>query len=78
MKKQQIPETNGQATPAFVRAVKDNIEVVTGRRRNALSVPTIQTLTFSSSPTQAECEALNSYVNAWAAAFIALMDRLDG
>lgn len=77
MKKSQIPETNGQATPDFVRAAKENIEVMTGRRKNKITVPTIQTLSFSSTPTQAECAALNSYVNAWAQALKSLIARLD-
>ena len=78
MKKKQIPETNGAATPDFVRAVKDNIEVLTGRRKNAINLPETRTLTFSSPPTQAECQALNEYVNAWAEAVRTLVGRSDG
>jgi len=77
MKKPNIPETGGRPTSEFVRAVKDNIEVITGRRRNRLDLPDIQTITFSAAPTQAECQALNAYVNEWAKSMVALMDRLD-
>lgn len=78
MRKPNIPETNGQPIPEFVRAVKDNIEIITGRRGNRLDLPDIQTLPFSAAPTQAECQALNAYVNEWGKAIVALMQRLDG
>ena len=78
MKKQNVPETNGVATPAFVGSVKDNIEVITGRRRNKITLPTLQTLTFSATPTQAEYLALNAYVNAWAQVLQNIIARLDG
>lgn len=77
MKKQSIQDTNGEATPGFVRAVKDILEIVCGRRNNRVAVPEIRTLTFSSPPTQAECQALNAYINAHALAFKALVARFD-
>jgi hypothetical protein len=77
MKKPNIPETNGKPIPEFVRAVKDNLEIITGRRRNRLDLPDIQTLTFSAAPTQAELQAFNNYVNEWGKAMVALMARLD-
>lgn len=63
MKKPAIPDTGGKATPDFVQRVKENIEVITGRKKNKITPVTIQTLTFSNPPTQAECQALNGYVN---------------
>lgn len=77
MKKPNIPATNGQATPVFVRSVKDNIEIITGRRGNRLVLPALQNLSSSVPPTQAECQALNAYVNAWAKSVMALISRLD-
>lgn len=77
MKKPNIPATNGQATPVFVRAVQDNLEIITGRRGNKLSLPDLQTLPSSATPTQAECQALNAYVNEWAKSVAALIERLD-
>ncbi len=77
MKKESVPETNGQPTPQFVRSVKDNIDVMAGRRKNKLSLPTVQTLTFSSPPTQAQCQALNSYVNSILLALQQLAARFD-
>lgn len=77
MKKPSIPDTGGDATSSFVRAVKDILEIVCGRRKNKLNLPDLQTLTFSSPPTQAECQALNAYVNEWGKAMIALTARLD-
>jgi len=76
MKKKQVPAGH-LATPAFVEAVRDNLEVLTGRRKNRITLPTVQDLSFSSPPTQAECQALNDYVNAWAAVIEALVGRLD-
>lgn len=77
MKKPNIPATNGQATPEYVRAVKDSIEIITGRRGNRIDLPDVQTLTFSAAPTQAEYQALNAYVNEWGKSMVALMARLD-
>lgn len=77
MKKPSVPDTNGEATAELVRAVRENVNVMAGRRNNKISVPSVQTLTFSSPPTQAECQALNAYVNAWAVAFKALVARFD-
>lgn len=77
MKKRSIPDTSGQPTSEFVQAVKDNIEVFAGRRKNKITVPTLQTLTFSATPTKAECDALNAYLNAWGAAFKLLVARFD-
>lgn len=77
MKKMQVPATDSP-TPEFMRAVRDNLEIITGRRRNQIDVPDLQNLTFSSTPTQAQCQALNAYVNAWAQVFQQLMSRLDG
>lgn len=77
MKKPNIPSTNGQATPGLVRAVKDNLEIITGRRGNGINLPDVQTLTFSAAPTQAEYQALNAYVNEWGKVLVALKARLD-
>lgn len=77
MKKPNIPATNGQATPGFVRSVKDSLEIVAGRRGNRLALPALQLLAASAPPTQAECQALNAYVNEWAKLLMALISRLD-
>lgn len=77
MKKTSIPETDGAATPGFVRAVKEQLEVLTGRRNSRITLPYIQTLTFSNPPTQAECQALLAYTNAWAVAVKAIVARSD-
>lgn len=77
MKKTSVPSTSGAPTPAWVRAVADNLEVMTGRRGNKLDLPDIQTLPFSNPPTQAECQSLNAYVNAWGIAVRAFAARFD-
>jgi hypothetical protein len=61
-------------TPAWLRTM---LEIITGRRGNRITVPVLQTLTFSASPTQAECEALYAYVNATRAALEEVITRLD-
>lgn len=38
--------------------LKNMLEIMNGRRGNAIDVPDIPELTFSSTPTQAQCEAL--------------------
>jgi hypothetical protein len=93
MKKQNVPDTSGKPTPEFVRAVKDNIDAMTGKRGNSINLPDIQTiatqtLTISNPPTQAEVQALNTYVNTlmgsmnayvneWAKTVRALATRFD-
>jgi hypothetical protein len=77
MKKKNVPDTSGKPTPEFVRAVKDNIDAMTGRRGNKINLPEIQTVPFSSPPTQAECQALNAYVNEWYKAMRLLVARFD-
>lgn len=62
-----IPATDGIKkpgipgdTPAWL---KTTLEIYSGRRGNAITIPSKQTLTFSASPTQAECEALDNKLN---------------
>ena len=57
---------------------KTMLEIISGRRGNAITAPPLQTLTFSATPTQAECEALYSYVNDIRSAVESLLKRLDG
>ncbi len=42
---------------------KTNWEIILGRRGNAVPVPAKKNLTFSASPTQAECEQLFAHVD---------------
>ncbi len=53
------------------------LEIIIGRRNNKITVPKRQTLTFSSPPTKAECEALYSYVNAVRESHEQIVNRLD-
>ena len=76
MKKSNVPATNG-ATPEFLHAVKDNLDIMTGRRGNKIDLPDIRALAFSSPPTQAECQAFNAYVNEWAKSMVSLVTRFD-
>jgi hypothetical protein len=61
----------------WVDAVAENLEVITGRRKNRITVPVKKTLTFSATPTKAECEALYAYTNTVRAALASLLTRLD-
>lgn len=62
---------------AWVKAVTENVETITGRRGNKIAVPGAQVLTFSATPTKAQCEALNAYVNTVRSAVEKLILRLD-
>ena len=75
-KKLQIP-AGTTATPEFVRATRDNIDVITGRKGGKTELPALQNLTFSATPTQAQCQALNSYVNSLIEALQALVGRIE-
>jgi len=70
MKKPAIPD----GTPVWLRVT---LEIITGRRRNAIEAPAPRALTFSSPPTKAECEALYAYVNDVRNKLDALLSRLD-
>ena len=61
-------------TPAWLKIF---LEIIAGRRGNKIAVPLRQNLTFSATPTKAECEALYSYVNDMRASLDALVNRLD-
>jgi hypothetical protein len=70
MKKPSIPD----GTPVWLRTT---LEILTGRRKNAIVPPAPRTLTFSNPPTQAECEALYAYVNDVRNVLDRVLSRLD-
>lgn len=61
-------------TPDWLKTL---LEIILGRRGNKIAVPAEQNLTFSSTPTQAECQALYSYVNQVRDSLDSLVNRLD-
>lgn len=71
IKKPGIPS----GTPDWL---KTSLEILEGRRDNAITPPAAQALTFSASPTKAECEALFAYVNTIRDALEQLLNRMDG
>lgn len=58
--------------------LKTMIEILTGRRGNKIEAPRFQILTFSATPTRAECEALYAYTNTVRHALEQLISRMDG
>jgi hypothetical protein len=76
------PTSSGIKKPGIPAAAPDwlrtSLEILEGRRGNAIEIPAQQTLTFSSTPTKAECEALYAYVNSVRDATEAILNRLDG
>jgi hypothetical protein len=70
VKKPGIPA----GTPEWLKTL---LEIVIGRRGNAIEVPGFQTLTFSATPTKAECEALYSYINDVRTSVENILARLD-
>jgi hypothetical protein len=71
IKKPGIPS----GTPDWL---KTSLETLEGRRGNAITPPSFQTLTFSATPTKAECESLYAYVNTIQNALEQLLNRMDG
>ncbi len=57
--------------------LKTTLEILMGRRGNAIDVPEVPDLTFSATPTQAECEALFASVKATRDSLQQLKDRFD-
>ncbi|ODT85354.1 MAG: hypothetical protein ABS69_00855 [Nitrosomonadales bacterium SCN 54-20] len=70
IKKPGIPAN----TPEWLRNM---LEILVGRRNNKITVPASQNLTFSTTPTKAECEALYSYVNEVRTSLESLINRFD-
>lgn len=70
IKKAGIPST----APEWLRT---NWEIILGRRGNAIDVPEIPELTFSATPTQAECQALFDHLKATNVALRQFKDRFD-
>lgn len=61
-------------TPEWLKTL---LEILIGRRNNKITVPKFEELTFSSTPTKAECEALYSYVNSVRSSLESLINRFD-
>jgi hypothetical protein len=57
--------------------LKTTLEILMGRRGNAIDVPEVPDLTFSATPTKAECEALYASVKATRDALNKLTGRFD-
>lgn len=57
--------------------LKTTLEILEGRRGNAIDVPQLQTLTFSATVTKTEGEALYAYLNLIRAALEELIRRFD-
>ncbi|MDN5752405.1 MAG: hypothetical protein L0H15_03860 [Nitrosospira sp.] len=70
IKKPGIPA----GTPEWLRTM---LEIIVGRRGNKIEVPKHQTLIFSATPTQAECEALYAYANTIRDSLEQLINRMD-
>lgn len=75
------PVFNGPQKPGIPAGteawLKTMLEILTGRRGNAIDVPDIPDLTFSATPTQAECQALFDHLKATNAALRQFKDRFD-
>lgn len=70
MKKPGIPDSY-PPTREHMGAIKQNLEVITGRRGQRSPLATLKSLSISAPPTQAEVETLR-------AALVNLIDRLEG
>ncbi len=70
IKKPGIPT----GTPQWLQTM---LEIIIGRRGNSIEVPKFRTLTFSASPTKAECEALYAYTNDVRQRVEDILTRLD-
>jgi hypothetical protein len=74
VKKKGLP---APGSPGFDEAVKDNLEVITGRRNNRLMPATILSQPAAGAPTQAEYDALRRDVVAVNEVLTAVLARLD-
>jgi hypothetical protein len=74
MKKPALPDPSNRGFP---EAIRTWLQIMCGRRENRIEPPAFRPLTFSASPTKAECEALLTYTNDVNRALRALIERLD-
>ena len=80
-KKQQIPSLilppELRTQLRFFEAMKENIEVITGRRNNKIAQINVRQLVAAAAPTKAEYDTLAAYVSIVANTVNALLQRLD-
>lgn len=57
--------------------LRTNMEIILGRRNNAITVPKKREITFSATPTKTECEDLYNYANDLQDTLNRLITRLD-
>lgn len=80
-KKQSIPALvippEFRPMARFFEAVKENIDIITGRRSNKIAIVNVKKLVAAAAPTKAEYDALAVYVSEVATAVNALIARLD-
>ncbi len=57
--------------------LRTNMEILMGRRGNAVAIPAKPTITFSATPTKEECEALYNYANEMHTALNKIITRFD-
>ena len=69
------PEFRSQAR--FFEALRENINVITGRVNNKITLVNVKKLTAVGAPTKAEYDALAVYVSEVATAVNSLISRLD-
>jgi len=69
MKKPAIPDSH-PPTPEHMRVIKQNIEIVTGRRGGKADLAGLRAMTISNPPTQAQVDKLRLEL-------ITLIERLE-
>lgn len=65
-------------TRQWCEGVAEYVETLTGKRKNRIVMPTLSALSFSATPTQAECQALEAKLNEVVKVVTALVARSDG
>lgn len=73
--KPNLPETS---SPQFLPRVKEILMVLTGQRRNKITLPALRSDAVTTTPTAAQHNALREDMLANRAALAALIERLDG
>lgn len=76
-----VKESRGPQKPGIPAGtsewLKTMLEILTGRRGNAIDVPTLPDITFSATPTQAEIQTLYDAVKTTHDLVRQIRDRLD-
>jgi len=76
----RAPPLNRSFPPdrSLISGIVARLEILFGERDNRILMPTLSALSFSSPPTQAECQAMEAKLNEVVKLVAAIVERTNG